>query len=51
MHLQGSLVAGRFLSFPPLDRAYSWLCGETRCCLHSGRWRSESHFPARFRAR
>ncbi|KAL9372493.1 hypothetical protein Peur_034737 [Populus x canadensis] len=50
MHLQGSLVADLFLSLPPLDHAHSWICGVPRCCLHSGRWRSETHSPARFRA-
>jgi hypothetical protein len=25
MHLQGSLVAGRFLSLPPLDHTHSWI--------------------------
>ncbi|KAL9338967.1 hypothetical protein Peur_067982 [Populus x canadensis] len=50
MHLQGSLVAGRFLSFPPLDHANSWICGAPRCLLHYEQWRSANHSPARFRA-
>ena len=48
MHLQGSFIADRFLSLTPLDRAYVWICGATRCGLHSGRWRSETHALARF---
>jgi hypothetical protein len=50
MHLKGSSVAGLFLSFPPLDHSHSWICGASRCCLHSGRWRLEMHSPVRFRA-
>ena len=49
IHLQCSLVAGRFLSLPPFDHAHSWICGAPRGCLHCGRWRSENHSPARFR--
>ena len=33
------LVADQFLSLPPLDLAHYWICGATRCCLYSGRWR------------
>ena len=48
MHLEGSLVAGRFLSLQPLDHATFWICGAPRCVLNSERWRSETHSPARF---
>ena len=50
MHLQGSLVGDRLLSLQPLDHANFWICGAPRCFLHSERWRSETHSPARFRA-
>ncbi|RQO89947.1 hypothetical protein POPTR_005G030901v4 [Populus trichocarpa] len=39
-----------FLSRPPLDHAQFWICGEPRCYLNSGRLRSETISPARFRA-
>ena len=37
------LVADRFLSLPPLDHVFIWIYGATRCCLHSGQWRQETH--------
>ena len=49
IHLQGSFGRRQFLSFSPLDHAYFWICGAPRCCLTSGRWRSEMHSPARRR--
>ena len=42
------LVVDRFLSLPPLNRAYFWICGAPTCGLHAGRWRLETHSPARF---
>jgi hypothetical protein len=36
-------IAGKVLSFPPLDHVCIWICGVPVCCLHYGWWRLKTH--------
>ena len=44
-HLQGSLVAGRFLSLPPLDQAKFWICCSYYTYLRTDRRDWKGHTP------
>ena len=44
-HLQGSLVAGRFLSLPPLDQAKFWICCSYYTYLRTDQRDWKGHTP------